>query len=233
MRHKRAHHTFPSLLALRRPFPSPQVCTDVTHYDNGGKAGAPCRLVYYPMGFKAFQSLKPEIAAGLPTADKAIAVAKEVAGEGGGPTDLMEGRDDLSVSSGSGACGEEVDVSDQAGGSDPTITTVDEMVSSGQILPIRFPDPGKPEGIRTYRKPILTMKSISFRYKGTERWILTDATVTATLGSRAVLLGANGAGKSTFLKLIVGDLELEPDEGHKGDAWKHHNLRVSYIAQHS
>ena len=57
--------------------------------------------------------------------------------------------------------------------------------------------------------------------------------VTVTLGSRAVLLGANGAGKSTFLKLIVGDLELEADEGHKGEAWKHHNLRVSYIAQHS
>ena len=48
------------------------------------KAGAPCRLVYYPMGFKAFQSLNPDIVAGLPTADKAIAAAKEAAGEGGG-----------------------------------------------------------------------------------------------------------------------------------------------------
>ena len=204
----------------------------MTHYDNGGKAGAPCRLVYYPMGFKAFQSLNPDIVAGLPTADKAIAAAKEAAGEGGGPADHMEGTDSLSVASGE-AFGDEADVSDEPGGSRPTITTVDQMIHAGQILPIRFPDPGKPEGIRTYRKPILTMKSISFRYKGTERWILTDATVTVTLGSRAVLLGANGAGKSTFLKLIVGDLDLEPGDGHKGEAWKHHNLRVSYIAQHS
>ena len=47
------------------------------------------------------------------------------------------------------------------------------------------------------------------------------------------LLGANGAGKTTFLKLLVGDLELEAEQGHKGEAWRHHNLRVSYIAQHS
>ena len=44
-------------------------------------------------------------------------------------------------------------------------------------------------------------------------------------------------GKSTFLKLLVGDLELMEDDGAggppKGEAWKHHNLRVSYIAQHS
>jgi len=32
---------------------------------------------------------------------------------------------------------------------------------------------------------------------------------------------------------LVGDLELDPEQGHKGEAWKHHNLRVSYIAQHS
>ena len=28
-------------------------------------------------------------------------------------------------------------------------------------------------------------------------------------------------------------LELSADEGHKGEAWRHHSLRVSYIAQHS
>ena len=206
-----------------------EVCSDVTHYDNGGKAGAPCRLVYYPMGFKAFQQLKPEIAAGLPTADKAIqSHMAAVRGEGGDDADsLVDGMDNVSVASSS-----DVDVSDAVGSA--TLSKVEEMIASGQILPIRFPDPGKPEGIRTYRKPIMTMKNISFRYKeGDGRWILTDASVTVTLGSRAVLLGANGAGKSTFLKLLVGDLELEAAEGHKGEGWRHHNLRVSYIAQHS
>jgi ATPase subunit of ABC transporter with duplicated ATPase domains len=112
----------------------------------------------------------------------------------------------------------------------PRRCQVDEMVASGQILPIRFPDPGKPEGIRTYRKPIMTMKNVCFTYEGTERQVLSDATVSVTLGSRVVLLGANGAGKTTFLKLLVGDLEATPGTG---EAWTHHNLRVSYIAQHS
>ena len=68
------------------------VCTDVTHYDNGGKAGAPCRLVYYPMGFRSFQALKPEIAAGLPTADKAIAAAALMGEAGvGAITDGLNG----------------------------------------------------------------------------------------------------------------------------------------------
>ena len=49
-----------------------------------------------------------------------------------------------------------------------------------------------------------------------------------TLSSRVAIVGANGAGKTTLLKNIVG--ELEPGAG---SIWKHHNLRVSYIAQHS
>ena len=198
-----------------------EVCTDIAHYDNGGQAMKPCKFVYYPMKFSEFQKLKPEIAAGLPTADKAIASMSAIK-DGDSESDvssLADGVEDLSV--------------DGEGGTSATLSRVEEMIASGQILPITFPDPGKPEGIRTYRKPIMTMSSISFKYPDTERWILTDATVTVTLGSRAVLLGANGAGKTTFLKLLVGDLELDAEVGHKGEAWRHHNLRVSYIAQHS
>ena len=68
------------------------VVNNVVHYDNGGQAGKPCRLVYYPMGFKSFQELKPEIAAGLPTADKAMmAMAGSMAGVvGEGSLEEME-----------------------------------------------------------------------------------------------------------------------------------------------
>ena len=40
------------------------------------------------------------------------------------------------------------------------------------MLPIRFPDPGKPEGIRTFRKPVITLKDVSFKYDGSEKTIL-------------------------------------------------------------
>ena len=44
------------------------------------------------------------------------------------------------------------------------------------------------------------------------------------------VVGANGAGKSTLIKLLVG--ETLPDL-NQGEVWKHHNLRVAYVAQHS
>jgi len=195
-----------------------EVATDIVHYDNLGQAGKPCLFTYNPMKFKQFQKLKPEIAAGLPTADKAMQTMGKLAD--GNVDGLADEVDNLSVDG------------SQSSSSAPsdTLGKVEKMMESGQILPIRFPDPGKPEGIRTFRKPIMTISGIHFKYPETERWVLTNASATVTLGSRAVLLGANGVGKSTFLKLLIGD--LEPTEG-KGEMWRHHNLRLSYIAQHS
>jgi elongation factor 3 len=37
-------------------------------------------------------------------------------------------------------------------------------------------------------------------------------------------------GKSTLIRILVQ--EAEPDEG-SGEVWKHHNLRIAYVAQHS
>ena len=116
------------------------------------------------------------------------------------------------------------------GGARSTVEALSPSSQAMQVLPIRFPDPGKPEGIRTFRKPVMTLKDVSYKYDNTDKLILSKACATVTLGARVVLVGANGAGKSTFLKLMVGD--LEPNEG-AGELWKHHALRVSYIAQHS
>ena len=48
----------------------------------------------------------------------------------------------------------------------------------GQVLPIRFPDPGKPEGIRTFRKPVMTLKDVSYKYPDTDKTILSKACAT-------------------------------------------------------
>ena len=92
------------------------------------------------------------------------------------------------------------------------------MIAAGLILPIRFPDPGKPEGIRTFRKPIMTLKDVSFKYPGSEKYIIEKVDATLTLGSRAVIVGGNGSGKSTFLKLLIGDLEAEEGDGRALEA---------------
>ena len=59
-----------------------------------------------------------------------------------------------------------------------------------------------------------------------EQKILTEAAMTIDAGERICLIGRNGAGKSTTLKLISG--ELEPD---RGEITRHSNLVISQLAQ--
>ena len=216
-----------------------EVCTDITHYDNGGELGKPCKFVYYPMTFKEFQQLKPEIAAGLPgledQAPKEFRHA-DSASESGSMSrvnSLAGSMDKLSVASGGSEESASKSESSEGAGKvemSSTIARVEEMIAAGLILPMRFPDPGKPDGIRTFRKPVMTLKDVSFKYPETDKYVLEKVTATLTLGSRAVIVGGNGSGKTTLLKLLIGD--LEPEEG-VGEVWKHHNLRLAYVAQQS
>merc|ERR1711966_637409 len=57
---------------------------------------------------------------------------------------------------------------------------------------------------------------------------LFDISIQVSLSSRVACIGENGAGKSTMIKLLVG--EIEPQVG---DVWKHPNARVAYVAQHA
>lgn len=58
--------------------------------------------------------------------------------------------------------------------------------------------------------------------------VISDVTLQCSLNSRIAILGANGAGKSTMVKALIGELDT-----HEGTVWKHPNLRVAYVAQHA
>ena len=60
------------------------------------------------------------------------------------------------------------------------------------------------------------------------RKVVSNVTLQCALNTRVAVVGANGAGKSTMVKLLTG--ELLPDEG---TVWKHPNMRVAYVAQHA
>ncbi|UUZ91060.1 ABC transporter ATP-binding protein/permease [Paenibacillus sp. P25] len=60
--------------------------------------------------------------------------------------------------------------------------------------------PGEP--IRSIR-----FENVSFRYPGSERPVLRDLNVTLHAGQTVALAGGNGAGKSTFVKLMLGLFE--------------------------
>jgi len=98
---------------------------------------------------------------------------------------------------------------------------------------IKFPLPGKLEGLGSVSKPVATVTGLNFRYFPDQPQVLEDVTVRVTMGSRIGVIGRNGAGKSTLMSLLAG--ELLPPEDEVGDVscvWRHRNLRLSYIAQH-
>merc|ERR1712100_897110 len=55
-----------------------------------------------------------------------------------------------------------------------------------------------------------------------------DVSLTVSQVSRVAVVGANGAGKSTAIKVLVG--EAKPTEG---TIWKAAGLRMAYVAQHA
>ena len=50
--------------------------------------------------------------------------------------------------------------------------------------------------------PLIELKNISFRYPGTKRWVLKNFNLKIKSREEIALVGANGAGKSTIIKLI-------------------------------
>jgi len=110
-----------------------------------------------------------------------------------------------------------------------------ELSEKGKV-DFNFPNPGALPGINSKGKAIMKMTNISFTYPNPDGTYtgkkpqLNNVTVQVSLSSRVACVGENGAGKSTMIKLLTG--ELEPDAG-SGDVWKHPNCRVGYIAQHA
>lgn len=103
-----------------------------------------------------------------------------------------------------------------------------ELVSTK--FSFKFPAPGKIPGINSKGKALMKMDKITFTYPGVAKPQLTNVSVQVCLASRTGIVGVNGAGKSTMIRLLMG--ELEPDKG-SGSITKHPNCRVGYIAQHA
>jgi ATPase components of ABC transporters with duplicated ATPase domains len=95
-------------------------------------------------------------------------------------------------------------------------------------LKFKFPQPGPIEGVKSKGKALMKMANCTFTYPKNDKPTLYDISVQVSLSSRVACVGENGAGKSTMIKLLVG--EIEPQVG---DVWKHPNARIAYVAQHA
>jgi elongation factor 3 len=92
----------------------------------------------------------------------------------------------------------------------------------------KFPQPGPIEGVKSKGKALMKMSNCTFTYPVNDSPTLFNITIQVSLSSRVACIGENGAGKSTMIKLLVG--EIIPQEG---EVWKHPNARVAYVAQHA
>ncbi|XP_031976003.1 ATP-binding cassette sub-family F member 3 isoform X3 [Corvus moneduloides] len=86
---------------------------------------------------------------------------------------------------------------------------------------IRFPD-----GFEKFSPPILQLDEVDFYYEPSH-YIFRSLSVSADLESRICVVGENGAGKSTMLKILMG--ELAPVRGIRHT---HRNLKIGYFSQH-
>jgi len=91
-----------------------------------------------------------------------------------------------------------------------------------------FPEPGPLEGVKSKGRAILKMTDITFTYPTKSVPTVFDISLSVCMLSRVAVIGANGAGKSTAIKLLVG--EMKPG---KGQIWKASGLRMAYVAQHA
>jgi elongation factor 3 len=92
----------------------------------------------------------------------------------------------------------------------------------------KFPQPGPIEGVKSKGKALMKISDCTFTYPVNQTPTLFNISVQVSLSSRVACIGENGAGKSTMIKLLVG--EIMPQTG---EVWKHPNARVAYVAQHA
>merc|ERR1739844_462065 len=99
---------------------------------------------------------------------------------------------------------------------------------SNEVMKFTFPEPGAMEGVKSRSKDVLRMNNVTFTYPTKDKPTIMDINLTCSQLSRVAVIGANGAGKSTAIKVFVG--EMTPQVG---TIWKAPGLRLAYVAQHA
>ncbi len=96
------------------------------------------------------------------------------------------------------------------------------------VVKFNFPEPGALEGVKSLSKTLLKMENVTFQYPSRDTPTIKNINIECSRVSRVGVIGANGAGKSTAIKILIGELKTT-----QGKVTKHPGLRVAYIAQHA
>ncbi|CAM9015807.1 unnamed protein product [Wickerhamomyces anomalus] len=98
-----------------------------------------------------------------------------------------------------------------------------EKVVPDRVFSFRFPD------IEKLPPPVLSFDDISFAYDGNpEHNLYEHLNFGVDMDSRIALVGPNGVGKSTLLKIMTGELQAQ-----SGRVSRHTHIKVGVYSQHS
>lgn len=75
---------------------------------------------------------------------------------------------------------------------------------------------------------LASLEKVTFQYPKTAKPVLQDIDFVLHMGDRVGIVGLNGCGKSTLIKLLIG--ETKPT---KGTTTKHSRLNLGYYSQHT
>ncbi|SCU88220.1 LANO_0D01464g1_1 [Lachancea nothofagi CBS 11611] len=98
-----------------------------------------------------------------------------------------------------------------------------EPVASDKVFSFRFPE------VERLPPPVLAFDDISFAYDGkAENNLYEHLNFGVDMDSRVALVGPNGVGKSTLLKIMTGDLSAQ-----SGRVSRHTHVKLGVYSQHS
>jgi len=91
-----------------------------------------------------------------------------------------------------------------------------------------FPNPSFLDGVKSRGKALIKMTDCSMQYTKNDKPTVSNVSVQVSLASRVACIGRNGAGKSTVIKMLTG--EMAPTTG---SVWSYPGLKLAYVAQHA
>lgn len=98
---------------------------------------------------------------------------------------------------------------------------VDKVLSSDPNYFFNFSEPDQ------LRPPIIRVDEGEFAYGANEANLIEQLNFSVQMNTKVALLGANGVGKTTFLKILTGDLQLK-----NGTYFMNKKARISMFSQH-
>ena len=101
------------------------------------------------------------------------------------------------------------------------------------VIRMQFPDPTWGKGVAP-GSSLIRMEGVSFGFFPEATPLLENLTLDIVRGSKISVVGRNGEGNPTLLKLFTGEIDPRAEMySFRGEIWRHPTLRIGHVTQYS